>query len=131
MLQKSKIKIGSNRSFGLVFFIVFIIISLWPLKSGDNLTFWPLVVSLLFLILGILNSKILTPLNKLWYKFGISLGTVLAPIVMSFIFFLVITPIGFLMNLIGKDLLNKKFDKNKKTYWIKRNAQTNTMKRQY
>ena len=131
MASRYKIKMSSNRSFGLVFFTVFIIISLWPLKSGGNLSFWPLVVSLIFLILGVLNSKILTPLNKLWYKFGISLGAILAPIVMSFIFFLVITPIRFIMNLIGKDLLNKKFDKNKKTYWIKRDTPTNTMKRQY
>ena len=131
MSERYKIKMSSNRSFGLVFFAIFLVISLWPLKSEDKLLFLPLIISLIFLLLGILNSRILTPLNKLWFKFGMSLGAVLAPIVMGIIFFLIITPIGFIMNLFNKDLLSKKFDKNKKTYWIKRETPTHTMKRQF
>ena len=131
MLHKSKIKVSSNRSFGLVFFIVFIIIALWPLTSEDSIRIWSIIVSLIFLILGLINSKLLTPLNQLWSKFGITLGAIVAPIVMGIVFFLVVTPTGLILNIMGKDLLNKKYDKKKKTYWIKRNTPIGTMKRQF
>ena len=127
----SKIKISSNRNFGLVFFIVFLIISLWPLINGDSIRIWSAIISLIFLILGLMNSKLLTPLNKLWFKFGMILGAIVAPVVMGVIFFLVITPIGLAMKIIGKDLLNKKYDKRKKTYWKKRDVPVGTMKRQF
>ncbi|MDC3114571.1 SxtJ family membrane protein, partial [Candidatus Pelagibacter sp.] len=91
------IKISSNRSFGIVFFIVFLIIALYPLINGQDLRLWSLVVSLIFLVLGLLDSKVLAPLNKLWFKFGILLGKVIAPLIMGIIFFLVVTPIGYLM----------------------------------
>ena len=77
MKAESKIKISSNRSFGLVFFVVFLIVGLWPLKSGEDIRIWSLALSIIFFILGILNSKLLTPLNKLWFKFGIFLGTII------------------------------------------------------
>ena len=131
MLHKSKIKVSSNRSFGLVFFIVFIIIALWPLTSEDSIRIWSIILSLIFLILGLINSKLLTPLNQLWFKFGITLGAIVAPIVMGIVFFLVVTPTGLILNIMGKDLLNKKYDKKKKTYWIKRNTPIGTMKRQF
>jgi hypothetical protein len=131
MLHKSKIKVSSNRSFGLVFFIVFIIIALWPLTSEGSIRIWSIIVSLIFLILGLINSKLLTPLNQLWSKFGITLGAIVAPIVMGIVFFLVVTPTGLILNIMGKDLLNKKYDKKKKTYWIKRNTPIGTMKRQF
>ena len=131
MLHKSKIKVSSNRSFGLVFFIVFIIIALWPLTSEDSIRIWSIILSLIFLILGLINSKLLTPLNQLWSKFGITLGAIVAPIVMGIVFFLVVTPTGLILNIMGKDLLNKKYDKKKKTYWIKRNTPIGTMKRQF
>ena len=131
MSPKSKIKISSNRSFGLVFFIVFLIISLWPLTYENPIRIWSVIISLIFLILGLMNSKLLTPLNKLWFKFGMILGAIIAPIVMGIIFFLVVTPTGFIMNIIGKDLLQKKYDKKKGTYWIKRDKSISTMKRQF
>ena len=131
MLNKSKVKISSNRSFGLVFFIVFLIISLWPLIQDGQIRIWSAIAALIFLTLGILNSKLLTPFNQIWFKFGIILGAIIAPIVMAIIFFLVVTPIGFIMKIMGKDLLNKKYGKKKKSYWIKRNISFSTMKRQF
>ena len=131
MSYKSKIKISSNRSFGLVFFVVFLIISLWPLISGDLIRIWSAIISLVFLILGLMNSKFLTPLNRLWFKFGMILGAIVAPIVMGVIFFLVVTPIGLVMNIMGKDLLNKRYSKKKESYWIERDKPIGTMKRQF
>jgi len=126
-----KIKISTNRNFGLVFFIVFLIISIWPLINGEPVRIWSSIISLIFLILGLMNSKILTPLNKLWFKFGMILGAIVAPIVMGIVFFLIITPIGLFMKIIGKDLLKKKFDKKKTTYWIMRDKSISTMKQQF
>ena len=102
------IKISSNRSFGIVFFIVFLIIALYPLTYSEEIRVWSATVSLIFLVLGLFNSKILTPLNKLWFKLGILLGKIISPIIMGIIFFLVVTPIGLLMRLLGKDLINLK-----------------------
>ena len=127
----TKINISSNRNFGLVFFIVFLIISFWPLTNIESIRVWSIIISLIFLILGLLNSKLLTPLNKIWFKFGMILGGIVAPIVMGIIFFSVVTPIGIIMKITGKDLLNKKYNKKKKTYWIKRNQSMGTMKRQF
>ena len=124
-------KMGSNKNFGIVFSIFFLIVSLWPLMSGYPIRIWSVIISLVFLILGLMNSKILTPFNKLWFKFGITLGAIVAPIVMGFVFFLVITPIGIAMKIIGKDILNKKYDKKRKSYWIKRKDPMNTMKKQF
>ena len=131
MQRGSKIKVSSNKSFGLVFFIVFLIIAIWPLMYADPIRIWSVVVSLVFLILGLLDSKLLIPLNLLWFKFGNMLGAVIAPIAMAVVFFLVITPIGFIMKIVRIDSLNKKYDKKRKTYWIKRNLPINTMKRQF
>ena len=127
----SKIKISSNRNFGLVFFIVFLIVSTWPLTYEEPVRIWSVIISLVFLILGLMNSKLLAPLNKLWFKFGMILGIIVSPVIMCVIFFLVITPIGLIMKAMGKDVLNLKFDKRKKTYWIKRNIPIGTMKRQF
>ena len=87
-------------------------------------------MNILFLILGLLNSKILTPLNKVWFKFGILLGKIVSPIVMGIIFFLVVTPIGLLMRIFKKDLLNLKFNKNN-SYWIKKTEPKSKMKNQF
>ena len=127
----SKIKISSNRNFGLVFFIIFLIVSLWPLTYEGPIRIWTVIISLVFLILGLLNSKLLTPLNKLWFKFGMILGAIVVPVVMGVVFFLVVTPIGLVMKIMGRDLLNKKYDKKKRTYWIKRDTSIGTMKRQF
>jgi hypothetical protein len=124
------IKISSNRSFGIVFFIVFLLIAFYPLINQGDIRIWSVLISLLFLILGIINSKILTPLNKVWFKFGIFLGKIISPIIMGIIFFLVVTPIAFLMRMLNKDLLNLKFNK-KSSYWIEKTDLKSTMKNQF
>ena len=131
MLNNKKIEKSTNRSFGLVFFIVFLIIGLWPLANGSSVRFWSLIIALIFLFLGILNSKILTPLNVLWSKFGELLGIVIAPIVMGIIFFLVVTPTGLIMRMFGKDLLRNKFQINNESYWIKKEKNKSSMKKQF
>ena len=120
----------TNRSFGIVFFIVFLIVSLWPLLNNDQIRYWALFVSILFLLLGIINSKVLTPLNKIWFKFGLFLGKIISPFVMGIIFFLVVTPIGLLMRIIKKDLINLRFNKNK-SYWIEKGGPKSKMKNQF
>ena len=129
-MNENKIKIGSNRSFGIVFFIVFFIISLFPLLKGNDIRIWSLLVSLIFLALGLINSNILSPLNKLWFKFGLLLGNFISPIVMGLVFFLVVTPTGLFMRFIGKDLLNLK-KKNVKSYWIDKTGPKSKMKNQF
>ena len=129
-MKNKKIKIGSNRSFGIVFFVVFLIISIWPLLDEKELRYWSLIVSFIFLILGILKSNILTPLNKVWFKFGILLGNIISPIIMAFVFFLVVTPISLIMKIFGKDILNLKKNKNS-SYWIKKDKQSGTMRKQF
>ena len=125
-----KIKISSNKSFGIVFFIFFLIIALWPLINDGNIRLWSLIVSIIFLILGIINSKILTPLNNLWFKFGLFLGKIVSPIVMGIIFFFVVTPTSFIMRILGRDLLNLKFNKNK-SYWMEKKGLKSKMKNQF
>ena len=124
------VKVGSNRSFGIVFFVVFLLISLYPLINSENVRLWSLAVSCIFLILGILNSNLLSPLNKIWFKFGILLGRIISPIVMGIIFFLVVTPIAFIMRLLGKDLLNLKYSDNQ-SYWIEKYGPKSKMKNQF
>ncbi len=130
-MKSAPVKISSNRSFGILFFIVFLAISLWPLISQEALRLWALILSLIFLILGVLNSKALTPLNIIWIKFGIFLGNIVSPVVMGVIFFMVITPIGLIMRLLGKDLLKIKKGESMLTYWIEREKKADTMKRQF
>ena len=125
-----KIKIGSNRSFGIVFFIFFFLIALYPLINFDEIRVWSLIISLFFLVLGLLRSKILTPLNKIWFKFGIFLGTIFSPLIMGMIFFLIVTPIGILMRIFKKDILHLKFNKNK-SYWIEKNGPKSKMENQF
>ena len=121
---------NSNRSFGLLFFVVFLIIGIWPLLNEETLRLWSIVISFIFLILGLLKSKLLSPLNSGWIKFGEILGKFVPPIIMALIYFIIITPIGLLMRLIGKDLLNIKFSQQK-SYWVKREKNIGTMKRQF
>ena len=124
------VKISSNRSFGIVFFVVFLLIALYPIINEGELRTWSLIISIIFLILGFLNSKILAPLNKIWFKFGILLGKIVSPLIMGIIFFLVVTPIGFIMRLIGKDVLNLKYN-NKSSYWIEKVGPKSKMKNQF
>ena len=122
---------NSNRSFGVIFFIVFLVLGLWPLKNSGNPNLYIIGISGIFLVLGILNSKILSPFNKAWIKLGEFLGTIIAPIVMALIYFVVLTPISLIVRIFGKDLLELKFLKKKETYWIKRKKNLNPMKKQF
>ena len=123
-------KKNSNRSFGILFFVVFLTISLWPLLKENDLRIWSFIISILFLILGILNSKILNPIKRVWIRFGELLGKIISPIVLAVVFFIVITPIGLFMKILRKDLLNIKFTKDK-SYWIKRDKDLGPMKNQF
>ena len=128
--MQPKIKLPTNRNFGMVFSIVFLIISLWPLLSQNEIRIWSLIISVIFFILGIFNSKLLLPLNKIWFKFGMFLGNFIAPIVMGIVFFLVVTPTGLIMRLLGKDLLNLKKN-NKNSYWIEKDNSNSNLKNQF
>ena len=129
-MNNNKIKLSSNRSFGIVFFIVFLIIATYPLLNDNSIRLWSLIVGIIFLILGIINSKVLTPFNILWIKFGFLLGKIVSPIVMGFVFFGVVTPISIIMKLLRKDLLNLKRNK-KETYWLKKEKIKSNMKNQF
>ena len=124
------VKISSNRSFGVVFFVVFLLIALYRVINNEEIRVWSLIVSLIFLVLGLLNSKILNPLNQIWFKFGILLGRIISPLIMAIIFFFVVTPIGLIMRTLGKDILNLRYN-TKKTYWIEKTGPKSKMKNQF
>jgi len=128
-MQKN-IKLPTNRNFGIVFSVVFLLIALWPLLKQNDVRIWSLIISIIFLILGLLNSNILLPLNKLWFKFGILLGNIVAPVVMGIVYFLVVTPTGLIMRILRKDLLNLKKN-NKNTYWIDKDNSNSNFKNQF
>jgi len=125
-----KVKVGSNRSFGIVFFVVFLIVALWPLKNNLDIRIWSLIISFIFLILGIFNSKLLSPLNKIWFKFGILLGRIISPIVMGIIFFIVVTPTAIILKIFKKDVLSLKKN-NSNSYWKKKVDYKTSMKNQF
>ena len=123
-------KKSSNRSFGILFFVVFLGFGLWPLTKNQPLNLILISIAIIFLILGIINSKILSPLNNLWVKFGELLGRIIAPIVMALVYFLILTPISLLVRVFGKDLLELKFSK-KNSYWINRKKDLGKMDKQF
>ena len=123
-------KNSSNKSFGILFFIVFLIIGLWPLYHSNPIRLWSVIVAVIFLILGLLNSKILSPFNKVWVKFGELLGKIIAPIVMFIVFFVILTPLSLIVRIFKKDLLKVKYSKEK-SYWIKREKNIGSMKKQF
>ena len=123
-------KQNNNRSFGILLFFFFIIITFWSLFSKNELQIWSLAMAIIFLMLAILNPKLLSPLTRLWIKLGEIIGKFISPIIIGLIFFLILTPIGLLMRMFKKDLLNLKFSKNE-TYWIKRKTKLNSMDKQY
>ena len=125
-----EIKMPTNRNFGTVFFLVFLIISLFPLLKNENIRIWSIIIALVFLVLGLLNSKFLTTLNKIWFRFGIILGKFVSPIVMGIVFFIIVTPTSLIMRVLGRNLLNLKKE-NKKTYWIERSKIKSKMKNQF
>ena len=125
-----EIKLPTNRNFGMLFFLVFSIISLFPLLNHENIRIWSTIIALVFLVLGLLNSKFLTPLNKIWFRFGVILGNFVSPIIMGIVFFVIVTPTSLIMRVLGKNLLNlKKGDK--KTYWIEKSKIKSKMKNQF
>ena len=126
-----KEKLPSNRNFGLVFFVFFLIIGLWPLLGTNEIRYWSIFFSIIFFLLGITNSKLLNPLNKIWFNFGILLGKMISPLVMGIIFFLVVTPIGVIMRVFGKDILSLKYNKKNKSYWIEKIGPKSKMKNQF
>ena len=126
--MKSK---NSNRSFGLLFFIVFIVVGLWPITKGETANIYLILISLFFLIFGLINSKILSPFNKAWIKLGEILGLIIAPIIMALVYFIILTPISLIVRMLGKDLLGLKFLKKQDTYWSKRKKKLGTMKKQF
>ncbi len=125
-----KIETPSNKKFGILFFIVFILIAFWPMLKDGDIRIWSLIVSVIFLVLGLLNSKLLNPLNKAWMGFGLILGAIISPLVMGVIFFGIVTPTGILMRLFRKDLLKLKKNNNK-TYWETKDNTNNNMKNQF
>ena len=128
--MNKKVWMSSNRSFGLVFFSFFLIVGLWPIFQYEDIRIWSIIAAFIFLILGILDSKYLTPLNRFWMKFGLFLGKIISPIVMGIVFFLVVTPIGIIMKIFRKDILNLRKN-TKSTYWIKKVEQKSSMKNQF
>ena len=126
----SKNKLPSNKNFGIVFFSVFLLLAIYFFVNEEQLSKWALLTSLIFLVLGLINSKILSPLNILWFKFGILLGKMISPLIMGIIFFLVVTPTGLIMRVLRRDILNLKYSKNK-SYWIEKKDLKSQMKNQY
>ena len=122
---------STNRSFGLLFFIFFVILGLWPLTNNGVINFFFIIISIPFLVLGLINSKLLTPLNKLWIKLGEKLGIIIAPIIMALVYFVILTPISLIVRIFGKDLIGLKFSQNVNTYWIKRKNKLSSMKKQF
>jgi hypothetical protein len=130
-MATQKEKLPSNRNFGLVFFVFFLIIGLWPLLGTNEIRYWSIFFSVIFFLLGITNSKLLNPLNKIWFNFGILLGKMISPLIMVIIFFLIITPIGVIMRVFGKDILSLKYNKKNKSYWIEKIGPKSKMKNQF
>ncbi len=124
------IKISSNRSFGFLFAFVFSLVAFWPILNQNEIRIWSLIIAIVFLILGFFNSKLLTTLNKIWFRFGIFLGNFISPIIMGIIFFFVVTPTGLIMKLFNRDLINLK-KSNKKSYWIEKKDIKSSMKNQF
>ena len=122
---------SSEKSFGIVFSIVFLIVALYPLINSAGLRIWALVVSIIFFLLAFLMPKILVIPNKLWFKFGLLISSIVAPIVMAFVYFVTVLPTGLIMRLLGKDLLKQRLDKNDKSYWIERKDPIGSMKNQF
>ena len=121
----------NNKSFGILFFIVFLILGLYPTLKGNSPNIYFIFISIPFIILGLINSKILTPLNNAWIKVGEILGMIIAPIVMAIIYFFILTPISIVVRIFGKDLLSIKFNKQVNTYWINRKKNINSMKKKF
>lgn len=125
------IEINSEKSFGIVFALVFFIIALYPIIDSKGIQMWALITSFIFFILSFLFPRIFYFPNRLWFNFGLFLGSIIAPIIMALIYFMVFFPTGLIMRILGKDLLKKKLDDKSQSYWIKRDQPVGTMKNQF
>ena len=122
---------SSNKSFGILFFIVFLGFGLWPLTKNLSPNIYLIIIASCFLILGVLDSKILTPLNNLWIQLGEFLGKLIAPVVMALIYFFILTPVSLIVRVFGKDLLSLKFLKEQESYWRQRKKDIGKMDKQF
>jgi hypothetical protein len=122
---------SSPKDFGIIFSIVFLIIALYPLTNSEDVRLWAMVVSAIFLLLAFVASQLLELPNKLWFKFGMLLGSIIAPVVMALVYFIAVLPTGLIMRLLGKDILKQSLDKNTKSYWIERSESMGSMKNQF
>ena len=127
----NNIKAGSVKSFGIVFFVVFLLVSLYPLLNNHEIRIWSLIVGFIFLFLGMVSSPVLKPLNLIWFKFGLFLGKFISPIVMGIVYFIVVFPTFLLLKIFKKNYLNLKYDRNKSSYWIYVKDKNSTMKDQF
>ena len=127
----SKTRHGSEKSFGIVFTIVFLLFALYPLTNSKDINLWALIIAVIFLMLSFINPKALSFLNILWHKFGLMLGRITSPIIMFLIYFTTVIPTGLIMKLLGKDLLSQKLNKNVNSYWVKRDKPIGSMKNQF
>ena len=125
------IKMGSERSFGLVFAAFFLIVALWPLWHGSPVRLWALGIAIVFLALAMIYPAALRPLNMAWFKFGLWISRFTTPIVMVVVFVIAVVPTGLLMRLFGKDPMRRKIDRASESYWINRDEQPGPMKEQY
>ena len=122
---------STEKSFGVVFSIVFLIVALYPIINSEGLRIWALVLSVIFLILAYVSPKLLSFPNKLWFKFGLLIGSIVAPLAITIVYFVAVLPTGLIMRLLGKDLIKKKIDKNLNSYWIERKEPMGSMKNQF
>ena len=129
MKNSIKVKSKDNITFGILFFIFFLIFGLYPLKSDEAIRVWSVVLSLILLIITIIKPNLFTFLNKLWIQFGILLGKIISPIVMGLVFFFVVTPIGILVRILKKDVMGLK--RGTSSYWINREDKVQSMKKQF
>jgi len=129
------VKMGSEKSFGLVFAAVFGLVTIWPFLFGDGgIRWWALGVALVFLALAFLYPKALGPLNRAWFLFGMLLSKVMSPIVMGLLFVVAVVPTAIVMRLRGHDLLAMKLDREAESYWIRRDPKEfnpKSMERQF
>ena len=118
--REEKLEMSSDRTFGLVFFVLFVLVGLLPILHGNPVRIWSLATSAVFLVLALLAPKVLRPLNRLWMQFGLLLHHIVSPIALGVVFYLTVVPIGLWMRLVGKDPLQLSFDENATTYWVSR-----------
>jgi hypothetical protein len=130
-MSYNNIPVSTEKSFGIVFSVVFLVIALYPLMESEEIHIWAISISVIFLFLAYFIPSLLSVPNKLWFKFGMLLSSIVSPIVMAFVYFITVLPTGLIMKLLGKNLLNKNFDKNVKTYWINRKEPMGSMKNQF